>query len=490
MKYICIHGHFYQPPRENPDTGKIDIQDSAKPYPNWNFRINSECYQANTNSPIIGEDGAVIERKNNYSSISFNFGPTLLRWMEEYDVKTHDAIVEADRSSIETFGHGTALAQVYHHPILPLCNTRDKVTEVQWGIADFQHRFGRFPDGIWLSETAVDISTLEVLAELGLQFTLLAPKQVREIALVGSEEWRQVDENSLDTTKPYLVELPSGKSISVFFYHGELAHSVAFSGALDNGEGFAHQIREVAQKYGSNALIHFATDGESYGHHHRYGDMALAYCLKTMEGFKELKLCNYATYLNIYPPQYKVHLQDVSAWSCAHGVGRWSENCGCVIDNQNQGKQEWRSVLRDSLNWLRDELALLFQYSLSSYVKDPWYIRDHWQRACLEKTTVQLIESNSNRKLTVKELDEITSWMEIQRHCLMMFTSCGWFFDDPAGLECVQILRYAKRALAMLDEVHKKKLEAEFVNKLATMKSVSTATPCGNEIWQKLVCNE
>jgi len=487
MRYICIHGHFYQPPRENPKTGVIDVQPSAKPFPNWNYRITSECYQANTASPILGETGEAVETVNNYSYISFNFGPTLLRWMEAHDSETHKAIVTADRESIQHFGQGTALAQVYHHAILPLCNERDKRTEIQWGIDDFQHRFNRLPDGMWLAETAVDIDSLEALAELGIAFTILAPKQAVAIAQIGTENWIDINEHSLDTTRPYLVELPSGRSIALFFYHGGLAHSVAFAGVLDNGENFAHQIRSVAVNSREGSLIHFATDGESYGHHHRYGDMALAYCLRTLDTFPEVEICNYATYLKKNPPTMKVRLHEVSAWSCAHGVGRWSENCGCVMDPALAGKQQWRRGLRDSLNWLRDQMSGLFEQELQPFIGDPWGLRDRWQKAVLRNETEELITEFADGNISYEQRERIEQWLEIQRHCLMMFTSCGWFFDDFSGLEGVQILRYAKRAIDLYSQLESNNLEAGLIERLSAMRSNSVATPSGKEVWEQLV---
>ena len=482
MRYLCIHGHFYQPPREEPETGLIKVQPSASPFLNWNQRINFECYRANWQAEIHQRQGEQRLTIDNYAFISFNFGPTLLRWMEEEDPQTHDAIVFSDKRSMERFGYGSALAQVYHHAILPLCNRRDKVTEVRWGLADFAHRFGRKAQGIWLAETAVDVETLEVLAEEGIEFTLLAPRQAKAISALGSDEWTEVSAGTVDSSQPYVVELPSGRSIAVFFYDGKSAQSVAFGGALDNGEVFARSLLRRAKSLKENALLHFATDGESYGHHHRYGEMALGYCLKTILEQDELKLCNYAQYLKLFPPRMKTKIQPVSSWSCSHGIGRWSRNCGCAIDPKQSGEQEWRTVLRESLNWLRDQLILDFEVGTKGLLRDAWTVRDMWKSAELKGETGLLLQAFSVGELTDGKITELERLFLVQENALKMFTSCAWFFDDPAGLETRQILKYAREAIR-LSELD---LEAEFVEWISVMVSSDLKTPTGADIWADL----
>ena len=486
-RYICIHGHFYQPPRENPWTGTIDIQPSAAPFANWNLRIADECYLANTRAKILNEDGSIDKYVNNYEFLSYNFGPTLLRWFDEYVPELSQGLVDADVKSIARFGHGTAIAQVYHHSILPLCDIHDKRTEVAWGMADFQKRYGRKPEGIWLSETAADIETLEVLAEYGILFTILAPRQAKAIAEIenqSSNDWIDVDEGNLDTSCPYLCTLPSGKTINIFFYHGDLAMEVAFRGALDNGEQFAKRIYDVAQNFSENALLHYATDGESYGHHHRYGEMALAYCYQTLDDMEGIEPINYATYLHRFPPTKFVQIHAPSSWSCVHGVGRWSENCGCVIDGKNTGNQQWRVHLRNALNALRDATRRIFVEQCSTLIQDPLKFRHEWLRATLGREQDLLIYENCVTQPTKIGFEEIRFWMEQQKLALMMFTSCGWFFDTAMGLEPVQILRYAKKLIEMTKTKTDLEFEKAFLIELYKISKEENGWKDGKEIWE------
>ncbi|MEC7984670.1 MAG: DUF3536 domain-containing protein [Myxococcota bacterium] len=484
-RYVCIHGHFYQPPRESPWTNQIEVQPSAAPFPNWNYRINKECYRSNSSAPILNAKGLPALYMNNYAYISYNFGPTLLRWMQEHNPDTLECLKEADAKSIQSFGFGTALAQVYHHAIMPLCNARDKRTEISWGLADFEYRYKRPAQGIWLAETAADIPTLEALADQGIQFTILAPEQCKRVRPLGWKEWQTV--KHVDTTQPYRISLPSGKSICVFFYHGDLAQDVAFRGALNNGEDFGKRIISVAMKSGEGRLTHYATDGESYGHHHRYGEVALAYCLKTLVDQEGIEITNYASYLSEHPPVMEAEIHAPSSWSCAHGVGRWSRNCGCVIDPRNAGKQEWRSDLRAALNWLRDRLKLVYEIQVGALVNEPWLLRDGWMKAELEGNLDGWIQQNAKDTLRGEDVETIRSLMEIQRHALQMFTSCGWFFDDPAGIEPVQILRYAARAMELQKQFDGTDFEEEFVQRLLNMQSLNPKYPSGLEIWAGLV---
>src|SRR5262249_23746878 len=243
MGYLCIHGHFYQPPRESPWLEAIELQESAHPYHDWNERVAAECYARNAASRILDDNKRIVRITNNYSKISFNFGPTLLSWIEGKDQALYQAILEADAVSSKTFsGHGSALAQCYNHPIMPLANERDKLTQVVWGISDFQHRFGREPEGMWLPETAVDLSTLEILAKLGIKFTILAPSQARRVRKIGGRTWRETCNGRIDPTMSYLVRLPSGRTISIFFYDDPISRAVAFERLLTNGEQFAQRL--------------------------------------------------------------------------------------------------------------------------------------------------------------------------------------------------------------------------------------------------------
>ncbi len=452
-RHVCIHGHFYQPPRENPWTGRIDVQPTAAPFPDWNHRITAECYRPNTRAAILDRDASVAERLNNLAYISFDFGPTLLRWLEAEHPQVHDDIVLADRMAIERTGHGCAMAQAFHHAILPLCSPRDRRTEIRWGIADFWKRFQRAPEGMWLPETAVSTSTLEVLAEEGVAFTLLAPRQAAHVREIGSSSaWQSAD--GLDCSRPYRVALPSGRSIVVFFYDGPTSQGVAFEGLLHDGARFARRLVEAGRPGG---LVSIATDGESYGHHHRHGEMALAFALKALLADPEVELTHYAAYLARHPATWEVRIIEPSSWSCAHGVGRWSDNCGCAIDPARSLQQTWRAPLRAALSWLRDQLDT--HYVRSCGLRDPWSLRDTWH----EVGPVQDAR--------------VLALLEMQNMRLMMFTSCGWFFDDPAGLETVQILRYAWRALDLHEQTGgPPELRGEFLARLEGLHSREAAT--------------
>ena len=373
MRNICVHGHFYQPPRENPSLEAIELQDSAYPYHDWNERITAECYAPNATSRILDTEQRITQMVNNYAHISFNFGPTLLSWIEPNAPKTYQALLEADKSSQEKFsGHGSALAQAYNHMILPLANTRDKVTQVKWGIADFKHRFGRAPEGMWLPETAVNTETLEALAANGIKFIILAPRQANRIRKRGTRTWHDVSGERIDPSRAYLVNLPSRKTISVFFYDGHISQGVAFERLLDNGQRFADRLMSgFSDARDWPQLVSIATDGESYGHHHRFGEMALSYALHHIETNKLAELTNYAQFLERHPPDHFVEIVENSSWSCIHGIERWRTNCGCNSGGHAGWTQEWRETLRTALDWLRDQLIPLYEGKAALLLKNP-----------------------------------------------------------------------------------------------------------------------
>ena len=484
MPRICIHGHFYQPPREDPWTGVIRPQPSALPFSDWNQRITKECYRANTEARILDEEGAVAARVNTYDFLSFNFGPTLLRWMSTHAPDVLAALVEADARSAARLGHGNAVAQAYHHAILPLANSRDKTTEVRWGAEDFRFRFGRAPEGMWLPETAVDTATLEVLAEEGLSYVILAPRQCAAVRGPADNRFTPVDEGSLDPSRPYTVVLPSGRSIAAFFYDAAPANGVAFAGWLDNGEQMAHRLAGHGTE-----LVHFATDGESYGHHHRYGEMALAYCMRTLETVPDATLTNYGAELAEHPPTWQAKIVENSSWSCAHGVGRWSRNCGCVLDGRKAGQQEWRAHLRGALNWLRDALVEFSEAEAGRHGHDLWALRDQY--------VFHLLAQESGRQLAEdplpvnwqedRDAGRLRDLLELQRHALMMFTSCGWFFDDPGRVEPVQILRYAHRAMHFHESLGGRSLQEDFIQRLLPIESPDEGFANGRELFETKV---
>lgn len=469
MKYLCIHGHFYQPPRENAWLETIELQKEAAPFHNWNERINFECYAPNANARILDDTGYITQISNNYSHISFNFGPTLLRWMEKADPATYRSILKADEESKFRFsGHGSAMAQVYSHLIMPLADRQDKETQVVWGIADFEYRFGRKPEGMWLAETAVDTDTLEVLAAHGIKYTVLAPRQAKAIRKPGTD-WQQVSEVTLDTKKPYLYKLPSGKEIALFFYNGEVSQEVAFKGLLNSGVHFAERLISCFDEDDYPQLVHIATDGESYGHHHRFGEMALANAIRYVQENHDVKLTNYGEYLDLFPPTEEVKIYEKSSWSCVHGVERWRSDCGC-----NTGKmgwhQKWRGPLRDALDHLRDSIRMIYETKSKEWTTNPSQARNDYIHVILhrnEENVAAFFKKHFPDISTAKERTTILRLMEMQRYAILMYTSCGWFFDEISGIETLQILQYALRAISFVEIGEREKLKKNFLVEMA-----------------------
>ncbi|MCL2767576.1 MAG: DUF3536 domain-containing protein, partial [Synergistaceae bacterium] len=488
-KYITIHGHFYQPPRENPWYGEIELQESAAPWHDWNERINSECYLRNTAARILDNQGNIAKICNNYSEISFNFGPTLLSWAEKKAPIMLKSLIEADQISRERFsGHGAAISQVYNHMIMPLANLRDKITQVRWGMTDFENKFGRLPEGMWLAETAADTETLEVLSDNGIVFTILSPYQAQSVRKFGSDSWTDVSGGSIDTTLSYRFNLPSGRYIDVFFYNGHISQDIAFKGLLFNGEEFANCLINSIPNDSQDRLISVATDGESYGHHHRHGDMALAYCIDTINRNPGVILTVFGEFLKKHPPCHVVRIIENSSWSCSHGIERWRSDCGC-----NGGKgyhQKWRGPLRAALDWLRDSIKKDYFTELGKILHDPWSARDAYIEIILDHTTEKVNEwlySHSRRELTSYESARAIRLLEMQRNALLMYTSCGWFFDDIAGIETVQILCYASRVIDFARELLGKDLEKEFKNRIESALGNTAEYPNGKVVYEKLV---
>ncbi len=498
-RYVCIHAHFYQPPRENPWLEAVELQDSAYPYHDWNQRITAECYAPNAVSRILDDQGRIVKITNNYSRISFNFGPTLLSWMEQKAQRTYELVLEADRISRETFsGHGSAIAQAYNHMILPLANRRDKYTQALWGIRDFQHRFQRDPEGMWLPETAVDIESLEVLADLGIKFTILAQYQAKQIRLRtadgnndGSQPWQNAEGGSIDPTRAYICRLPSGRTINLFFYDGPISRAVAFERLLSNGETFASRLLSgFSDNRKWPQLMHIATDGETYGHHHPHGDMALAYALEQIESNNLAKITNYGEYLEKHPPTHEVEIVENTAWSCAHGVGRWSTDCGCNSGGHAGWNQQWRAPLRSALDWLRDDLTQPFEQSGRELLKDPWKARDEFISVVLDRSPQNIdhfLVEHSGRELNSEEQVRALELLEMQRHAMLMYTSCGWFFDELTGIETVQVIQYAGRAVQLAQKLFGDHREQEFVNRLRQARSNIQGFGTGAEAYERFV---
>lgn len=488
-KYICIHGHFYQPPRENAWLEVIEVQDSAHPYHDWNERVSAECYAPNTASRILNQNGVITNIVNNYARISFNFGATLLSWMANNDRETYDAILEADKQSMKLFGgHGSAMAQVYNHIIMPLANSRDKETQILWGLRDFEHRFNRQPEGMWLAETAVDTESLELLAKYGIKFTVLAPRQAKGFRKIGEEAWTKTDQKPIEPRRPYLYKLPSGKSIVLFFYDGDISQSVAFSGLLNDGKKFADRLVNSFEKnLHEPQLVHIATDGETYGHHHKHGDMALAFCIDSIEKGGNAKLTNYAEFLSLHEPQYEAQIHELSSWSCVHGVERWRNDCGCNSGGKPNWNQKWRKPLREALDWLRDELAKIYERETSQFLADPWAARNDYINVILRRDDDSVRKFVRDHCIKQVELNTVLRHMEVQRNALLMYTSCGWFFDEVSGIETTQIMQYACRAMQLVSQINDFDLELEFKRRLEQVPSNVTGLDNAAVIYTRYV---
>jgi alpha-amylase/alpha-mannosidase (GH57 family) len=492
MRYVCIHSHCYQPPRENPWLETIERQDSAYPYHDWNERIMAECYAPNSASRILDPDNRIIRIVNNYSNTSFNFGPTLLSWMESEAPEGYSSVLQADRESRERFsGHGSALAQAYNHLIMPLANSRDKETQIIWGLEDFWHRFARQPEGMWLPETAVDLETLDILAKHGIRFTILSPYQARRIRPLTGGAWTDVTGGKIDPARAYEQKLPSGRSIALFFYDGPVSQAVAFEKLLDSGEKFSARLMSAfSESRGYDQLVHIATDGETYGHHHPYGEMALCYALHHIEQNGLAKITNYGEYLENHPPEWEVEFYERTAWSCVHGVGRWSENCGCNSGGRPGWNQEWRKPLRAALDFLRDLVAPLYEEAAGELLLSPWTARDAYIKVILNRSetarTGFLLEHQA-RALTAAEQVRLWKLLELQRHAMLMYTSCGWFFDELSGIETVQVILYAARVVQLAEDVFDLPVERPFLEKLAAAHSNLPEHGNGADVYRKFV---
>ena len=491
-KYICIHGHFYQPPRENPWLEDIELQDSAYPYHDWNERITSECYAPNTVSRLLDGEGRIVRLPNNYAKISFDFGPTLLTWMAVKTPQVYDDIVAADRLSQKNFsGHGSALAQAYNHMIMPLANRRDKYTQVIWGMQDFEHRFGRRPEGMWLPETAADLETLDIMAELGIVFTILAPHQAKQVRPLGQTDWQEVSGGRIDPSMAYALNLPSGRRISLFFYDGPISRAVAFEGLLSRGENLALRMNAAfSEERQWPQLVHIATDGETYGHHQRFGDMALAYAIQYIEEDNLARLTNYGEFLEKNPPAFEVEIFENTSWSCAHGVDRWYKDCGCNTGFHPGWNQAWRTPLREALDWLRDALAVIYEEKAGGFLKDPWGARNDYVGVILNRTPEDLdgfLAQHAVRMLDEGEKVMILKLLGMQRCAMLMYTSCGWFFDELSGLEAVQVLHYAGRAIRLAQETRTEAIEDQFLERLSQAGSNLQEYGDGRQIYEKLV---
>jgi len=472
--FVCVHGHFYQPPRENPYLGIIERQPSAQPFSNWNERIHSECYRPNAFARIFNNEGQVLGIINNYEYLSFNMGATLMSWLENHDIETYKKILEADHNSSKRLnGNGNAIGQVYNHIILPLANKRDKYTQIRWGKADFRHRFGRETKGLWLAETAVDYPTLEALIDEGIEFIILAPSQALRCRPMSSNyhqhQWIEVENAEIDPTRPYRCFIEDERYIDIFFYDGPISRDMGFSELLNSSELLANRLGEsIKPDRLEPQLVSVATDGETFGHHKKETERSLAYAFTVEFARRGWQVSNFAHFLSQFSPTWEVVLKPVTAWSCAHGVGRWQEDCGCA--NDGHWHQKWRQPLRESLDWLRDELIQVYENLASQYLKDPWLARDEYIQVILDRSESNIEEFLARHQkypLNRNEKVDTLRLLEMQRHSLLMYTSCGWFFEELSRPEGVQILRYASRALELAAEVAGIRLEDEFIKLLS-----------------------
>lgn len=460
MTSIIIHGHYYQPPRENPWLEEVEVELSAAPFHDWNQRIERECYRAVEAARVLGRTGHIAEMINTLAWTSFNFGPTLLTWLETAAPVTYQQMLEADRDSVKRFGVGNALAHPYHHVILPLSSRRDKVTEVRWGIADFRRRFGREPEGMWLPETAVDEETLDVMAEEGIQFTILAPHQAKPLPPGG---------------RPGLYRTRSGATIALCFYDGGLSQDVAFGELIRDANLWVGRMAELAS-IRPGGVVATATDGETFGHHHKFGEMALAHVIREFRappaGGPLIRLESFAARLAREPATDEVQLIAPTSWSCPHGVERWRSECGCKLDPGQPTQQKWRAVLREAMDWLAAQLHEIYEREGTPLLGDVWAARNRYDP--------HLGSALPGSDTRTREL------LEMERHALLLFTSCAWFFDDIARIEPVQVLKYAARAIELAG-AQGPRLEAGLLERLAKAESNDRAEGNGRQIYQAKV---
>jgi len=486
---IVIHGHFYQPPRENPWLEAVEVQDSAAPYHDWNARITAECYAPNTAARRVDAANRIIDIVDNFERISFNVGPTLLGWLAREAPAVHAKIVDADRASVDARrGHGNAIAQVYNHMIMPLASRADKVTQVQWGLEDFRQRFGREAEGMWLPETAADDETLEVLAEAGVKFTILSPSQAARVRRLGTEAWDDVGER-IDPSRAYLWRGPRDSRLALFFYDGPISRAIAFEGLLESSERMVARFRAAFTETRTwSQLVHCATDGESFGHHSRFGEMALAAALRTLGADPSLEVTNYGAFLAAHPPTHEAQIRQGTSWSCAHGVERWRADCGCRFGTGSQ--QGWRAPLRDTLDWLREQTDGFYEARAGAYLKDVWAARDDYGAVVLDRTSPRLeafLAGHQAVPLDPRARLQVRCLLELQRNRMLMYTSCGWFFDEISGLEPVQILKYAAIVMQYLRDLGGPALEPELERRLAAAPSNVVDFAHGAEVYRRLV---
>ncbi|MDV2482408.1 DUF3536 domain-containing protein [Methanoculleus sp. Wushi-C6] len=490
---VCIHGHFYQPPRENPWTGEVEVQRSVAPDHDWNERVAAECYGPNTAARILDPEGLIEEVVNTYSRISFTAAPTLLAWLEQHRPAVYRAILDADRESrVRYAGHGSAIACCYNHLIMPFATREEKRIQVAWGVRDFAARFGREPEGMWLPETAVDIESLDLMAEAGIRFTVLAPHQAGRVRAIGGGAWTDVSGGRVDTTSPYLCRLPSGRSIAVFFYDGAIARDVAFGDLLADGRRFAERLTGAFSPGEERPeLVHIATDGETYGHHRKFGEMALAYCLRAVEARQDVRLTVYGEYLDAHPPTHEAAVPEGTSWSCLHGLERWRGECGCRSGTHPDWSQAWREPLREAVVMVRDALAPRSAEALAALVRDPGAAHEDAVGLVLsrwsDEAAAAFFARHARAGIAPEEQRRLLSLLEMERQMMLMQTSCGWFFDDITEPGSVQVMRHASRTMDLARQALGLDLEPAFIAILRRAQPNDPAYPTGADAYETFV---
>jgi len=500
-KFFTLHAHFYQPPRENPWTGKLDPQPSAWPFHDWNSRIARECYLPNACARINDNSGRVLELANNYLHLNFNFGPTLFSWLEKHYPFYYGKIIQAARESRERTGHSNAIAQAYNHLIMPLASFQDQLTQALWGIKDFEHRFGFKPEAMWLPETAASDDTLRLMLDLGMKYVILSPYQADKIKARGAEDWEDASMGDFDTTRPYAWhdKAPDGsdikgRSLPVFFYDGPLSKAAAFDGLTknstaleDRGGSFDRHRQNVPQ------LVSMPVDGETFGHHHKFGDMTLAHAFLHELKKRGIETVNYGQYLEHHPPADEVLIKagpdgEGTAWSCAHGVRRWKGGCDC--GGEGSFSLNWRLPLRAALNSLRDAAADVYTKEGSKLFRAPWEARNAYAEIFLGRSPEAeeaFFSRFASRPLGKEEGSRALELLEMQRHAMLMFTSCGWFFADISRIETLQNLRYAARAAGTMIGLGYENAARTFLSTLEMAQSNYPEAENGLKLYHKLI---
>lgn len=480
---MVFHGHFYQPPRANPWTGEIQAQPSAGPFRDWNARIHAECYHPNAFAHIPTERGDLLV--NNFERMSFNVGPTLMTWLERQRPETYWRILDADRRSADRLGHGNAIAQAYHHTILPLSSERDVRTQVRWGLGDFRARFGRESEGIWLPETAASTSVLDILIEEGIAFTILAPWQAGTVK-DHSGGWRPCSSDAGDMQRPlrHVHSDGRGRDLALFFYDGDLAHSIAFNNAASSAEKLVDMFSDRGA--GPGDIVHVATDGETYGHHWRFADLGLAYALFGEAPARGVIPTNYAAHLEANPPETEVRVLDGgSSWSCSHGIERWRSDCGCATGSRPGWNQTWRGPLRTALELVRVAADEAFEDIGAKTFRDPWSARDHYIDVLTGRRSLEELLAEEGTGGARPET--AATLMDLQGSAMSMFTSCAWFFADISGIETVQIMSYAERTLQLLEGVGASSPRDAFLDRLGEAHSNVPDKGTGADVHRAMV---